>query len=138
LITGPNFGCGSSREHAVWGLREMGIRCVLGTSFGGIFSDNCMRNGVPALVLPAAQIDRLMALAQNPDNCTMTLDLPRQTLHSPGDGQTLHFEMDPLHQEMLMRGLDAVGMSLMHAQDIRDFEAQYVATHPWLMPPSNP
>ena len=138
LITGPNFGCGSSREHAVWGLREMGIRCVLGTSFGGIFSDNCMRNGVPALALPAVQIDRLMALAQNPDNCSMTLDLPRQTLHSPGDGQTLHFEMDPLHQEMLVRGLDAVGMSLMHAQDIRDFEAQHAATHPWLMPPSNP
>ena len=66
LITGPNFGCGSSREHAVWGLREMGIRCVLGTSFGGIFSDNCIRNGVPALVLPAAQIERLMVLAQNP------------------------------------------------------------------------
>ena len=135
LITGPNFGCGSSREHAVWGLREMGIQCVLGTSFGGIFSDNCMRNGVPALVLPLAHTERLMALAQNPQSCTMTLDLPRQTLHSAGDGQTLHFDMDPLHQDMLMRGLDAVGMSLMHSQDIRDFEARHLASHPWLVPP---
>jgi 3-isopropylmalate/(R)-2-methylmalate dehydratase small subunit len=81
LITGANFGCGSSREHAVWGLRELGIRCVLGTSFGGIFSDNCMRNGVPALVLPAFEVDRLMALAQDPQRCQMALDLAAQTLH---------------------------------------------------------
>jgi 3-isopropylmalate/(R)-2-methylmalate dehydratase small subunit len=81
LITGANFGCGSSREHAVWGMRELDIRCVLGTSFGGIFSDNCMRNGVPALVLPAFEVDRLMALAQDPQRCQMALDLAAQTLH---------------------------------------------------------
>src|SRR5688572_2760491 len=60
LITGPNFGCGSSREHAVWGLRELGLRCVIGTSFGGIFGDNCARNGVPAIALATEEVDRLM------------------------------------------------------------------------------
>jgi 3-isopropylmalate/(R)-2-methylmalate dehydratase small subunit len=134
LITGPNFGCGSSREHAVWGLREWGIRCVLGTHFGGIFSDNCMRNGVPALELPVAQIERLMTLAQDPLRCDMTLQLATQSLHTPGDGQTLHFDIDPLHKEMLLRGLDAVGMSLTHAQAIRDFEERYLASNPWVMP----
>jgi len=135
LITGANFGCGSSREHAVWGMREMGIRCVLGTSFGGIFSDNCMRNGVPALVLPAAEVARLMTLAQNPQHCQMKLDLPTQTIHTPADGQSLHFDMDPLHREMLLRGLDSVGMSLTHAPDIHAFEARYQEANPWVVPP---
>ena len=134
LITGANFGCGSSREHAVWGLRELGIRCVLGTSFGGIFSDNCMRNGVPALVLPAAEVERLMALAQDPQRCQMALDLATQTLHTPADGQTLRFDIDPLHQEMLLRGLDAVGMSLTHAPNIHTFEARYLQANPWVLP----
>ncbi len=134
LITGPNFGCGSSREHAVWGLRELGIRCVLGTSFGGIFSDNCMRNGVPALELPVGQIERLMALAQDPLRCNMTLHWAAQSLHTAGDDQTLHFDIDPLHKEMLLRGLDAVGMSLTHAQDIRHFEERYAASNPWVLP----
>ena len=135
IIAGDNFGCGSSREHAVWGLRELGIRCVLGTSFGGIFSDNCMRNGVPALVLPAFEVDRLMALAQDPQRCSLTLDLPTQSLHTAGDGQTLHFDIDPLHKEMLLRGLDAVGMSLTHAPDIHAFEARYFQANPWVLPP---
>ena len=75
LVTGPNFGCGSSREHAVWGMRELGVRCVIGTSFGGIFADNCARNGVPAIVLPAEEVQRLMTLAADPARCRMTVDL---------------------------------------------------------------
>jgi 3-isopropylmalate/(R)-2-methylmalate dehydratase small subunit len=138
LITGANFGCGSSREHAVWGMRELGIRCVLGTSFGGIFGDNCMRNGVPALVLPAAEVDRLMALAQNPQRCQMTLDLTAKTIHTPADGQTLHFDMHPLHREMLQRGLDSVGMSLTHAPAIQAFEARYLQANPWVVTPQPP
>lgn len=135
LVTGANFGCGSSREHAVWGMRELGIRCVLGTSFGGIFSDNCMRNGVPALVLPAPEVNRLMALAMEPQQCTLTLDLAAQTLHTPADGQTLRFDIDPLHKAMLLRGLDAVGMSLTHAPDIHAFETHYLAANPWVSAP---
>lgn len=137
LITGPNFGCGSSREHAVWGMRQLGIRCVMGTSFGGIFSDNCLRNGVLALVLPDTEVARLTRLAQDPLRCRMQLDLPTQSLYTAGDGQTWRFELDPLHKAMLLHGLDAVGMSLTHAQDIRDFETQYLAAHPWVQPEQN-
>jgi len=137
LITGPNFGCGSSREHAVWGMRQLGIRCVIGASFGGIFSDNCLRNGVLALVLPDTEVARLTRLAQDPLGCQMALDLPTQSVYSAGDGRTLRFELDPLHKNMLLHGLDAVGMSLLHAQDIRDFETQYLAAHPWVQPEQN-
>jgi 3-isopropylmalate/(R)-2-methylmalate dehydratase small subunit len=137
LITGPNFGCGSSREHAVWGMQQLGIRCVIGASFGGIFSDNCLRNGVLALVLPEVDVARLMRLAQDPMLCHMQLDLPTQSLYTSGDGQRLRFELDPLHKEMLLHGLDGVGMSLTHAQDIREFEIRYHAAYPWAAPRQN-
>ena len=132
LITGPNFGCGSSREHAVWGLRELGLRCVIGTSFGGIFSDNCARNGVPAIVLPSQDVDRLMALATDPERCEMTVDLQTQTITTPGDGKVLSFEFDPLRKHMLLNGLDAVGLTLQFADDIRRFEQGYLGQRPWL------
>jgi 3-isopropylmalate/(R)-2-methylmalate dehydratase small subunit len=132
LITGPNFGCGSSREHAVWGLRELGLRCVIGSSFGGIFSDNCARNGVPAIVLPSQDVDRLMALATDPERCEMTVDLQAQTITTPGDGQVLSFAFDPLRKHMLLNGLDAVGLTLQYADDIRRFEQGYLKQRPWL------
>ena len=132
LITGPNFGCGSSREHAVWGLRELGLRCVIGSSFGGIFSDNCARNGVPAIVLPSQEVDRLMALAIDPERCEMTVDLQAQTITTPGDGQVLSFAFDPLRKHMLLNGLDAVGLTLQYADDIRRFEQGYLNQRPWL------
>ena len=132
LITGPNFGCGSSREHAVWGLRELGLRCVIGSSFGGIFSDNCARNGVPAIVLPSQEVDRLMALAIDPERCEMTVDLQAQTVTTPGDGKVLSFAFDPLRKHMLLNGLDAVGLTLQYADDIRRFEQGYLNQRPWL------
>ncbi len=132
LITGPNFGCGSSREHAVWGLRELGLRCVIGSSFGGIFSDKCARNGVPAIVLPSQDVDRLLALATDPERCVMTVDLQAQTVTTPGDGQVVSFEFDPLRKHMLLNGLDAVGLTLQYADDIRRFEQGYLKQRPWL------
>ena len=132
LIAGPNFGCGSSREHAVWGLHELGIRCVIATSFGGIFGDNCTRNGVPAITLPAAQVDRLMALASDPSTCRMTVDLESQTITTPADGGQLRFDFDPLRRHMLLKGLDAVGVTLDHADDIRRFECRHLEQQPWL------
>jgi len=132
LLTGPNFGCGSSREHAVWGLRELGLRCIIGTTFGGIFADNCARNGVPAISVPMAELDRLMALATDPDRCQLVVDLQTQTITSPADGQQLHFEFDPLRRHMLLHGLDAVGLTLQHAQVIQRFEQAYFQARPWL------
>ena len=132
LIAGPNFGCGSSREHAVWGLRELGIRCVVAASFGGIFGDNCSRNGVPAITLSPAEVERLMALASDPATCTMTVDLRDQTIATPSDGRTLRFDFDPLRRHMLLEGLDAVGVTMQYADEIRSFEQRHLATQPWL------
>lgn len=126
LVVGPNFGCGSSREHAVWGLRELGIRCILGTSFGGIFADNCLRNGVPALSLQETQIERLTHLVKQANRCELRVDLRDQTITSFGDEATISFELDPWQREMLLQGLDPVGMTLTRAQAIRDFEAGYL------------
>ena len=124
-VVGPNFGCGSSREHAVWGLKELGIRALIGTSFGGIFGDNCARNGMPALCLPPEQVERLSALIQDPQLCELRIDLANQVVTSFGDGVACRFEIDPWQRDMLMQGLDLVGMTLTRAQAIRDFEANY-------------
>ena len=132
LVTGPNYGCGSSREHAVWGMRQLGIGCVIGSSFGGIFADNCTRNGVPAITLPLQDVERLLALAADPERCTMTVDLEQQRIVTHGDGVTLPFAFDPLKKHMLLKGLDAVGLTLEHAQEIRAFEQRYLAAQPWL------
>jgi 3-isopropylmalate/(R)-2-methylmalate dehydratase small subunit len=132
LVTGPNYGCGSSREHAVWGMRQLGLACVLGSSFGGIFGDNCTRNGVPAITLPLEEVDRLMALAGDPARCEMTVDLERQVVVTPGDGRVLPFAFDPLRKHMLLKGLDAVGLTLESAGEIRAFERRYLDAQPWL------
>jgi 3-isopropylmalate/(R)-2-methylmalate dehydratase small subunit len=132
LVTGPNYGCGSSREHAVWGMKQLGLRCVLGSTFGGIFADNCARNGVPAITLPLAEVDRLLALAADPGRCEMTVDLERQLVVTPADGRTLAFAFDPLRKHMLLKGLDAVGVTMEMAADIHRFEDGYFARQPWL------
>jgi 3-isopropylmalate/(R)-2-methylmalate dehydratase small subunit len=132
LVTGPNYGCGSSREHAVWGMRQLGMGCVLGSSFGGIFADNCARNGVPAITLPLQEVERLMALAGDPLRCEMTVDLERQLIVTPGDGRTLHFAFDALKKDMLLKGLDAVGLTLQYAGEIRAFEQAHLRAQPWL------
>ena len=132
LVTGPNYGCGSSREHAVWGMCQLGLRCVIGSSFGGIFADNCARNGVPAIIVPLAEADRLLALAADAARCEITVDLEGQTITTPADGRTLRFEFDPLRRHMLMKGLDAVGLTLESAEDIKEFEQAYLKEQPWL------
>lgn len=132
LVTGPNFGCGSSREHAVWGLRELGLRCVIGTTFGGIFADNCARNGVPAISVAADEAARLTALADDPAGCRFTVDLQARTITTSADARVLAFAFDPLRRHMLLQGLDAVGLTLQHPEDIRRFEARYLERQPWL------
>jgi len=132
LITGPNFGCGSSREYAVWGMRELGIRCVVGSTFGGIFADNCARNGVPAVMLELEEVERLMALAGDPARCTMTVDLEAQVIETPADGKILPFEFNAMLRQMLLQGQDAVGLTLEYLEDIQRFEAAHHGQRPWL------
>ena len=130
LVVGPNFGCGSSREHAVWGMQQLGVRAVIGTSFGGIFYDNCVRNGIPAIMLPPDDVATLTALAQDAQRCVLTVDLRAQTI--AGAGMRIEFPFDPIHKDMLVRGLSAVDATLEHAGAIEAFERAYYADQPWL------
>lgn len=131
LIVGPNFGCGSSREHAVWGLRQLGIRALIGTSFAGIFNDNCQRNGVLTLTLPTADIDQLAQAAGNPETNRIIVDLAQQQI-SVGKNH-LAFTVDELKKHMLLEGHDAISYTMQYQQEIREFEQRHFAAHPWLL-----
>jgi 3-isopropylmalate/(R)-2-methylmalate dehydratase small subunit len=132
LIVGPNFGCGSSREHAVWGMRQLGIRAVVGTQFGGIFYDNCLRNGVPAIVLPTANVDSLFETTGRGADSTLTIDLPAQGIVVHATGARIGFDFDAVHKDMLVRGKSAVDATLEYRNDIERFEDKYYAGRPWL------
>src|SRR3954447_14604168 len=108
LVVGANFGCGSSREHAVWGLLQRGIRAIVGTSFAGIFSDNCQRNGLLLVSLPAPDVGPLLDLAGDPARNVLTIDLPAQNVAAGEGGPVFRFEIDGLRKDALLRGLDAV------------------------------
>jgi 3-isopropylmalate/(R)-2-methylmalate dehydratase small subunit len=132
LVVGPNFGCGSSREHAVWGMRQFGIRAVLGTTYGSIFQDNCARNGVVAISLRPKQVEVLGRHAAEPNANCLTVDLSLQTITIAATGRSIRFEIDALTKNALLQGLDAVAATLREADTIRDFEGAYFLAHPWL------
>ena len=131
LITGANFGCGSSREHAPWALLDAGIRCVIAPSFGDIFYNNCFKNGILPIELPKAEVDLLMDDAQRGANAVVTVDLESQEITVP-DGGTLHFEVDPFRKHCLLNGLDDIGLSLEKVAKIDDYEAKQRLEQPWL------
>ncbi|MFG1425136.1 3-isopropylmalate dehydratase small subunit [Roseixanthobacter glucoisosaccharinicivorans] len=130
LVVGENFGCGSSREHAVWGLSQNGIRALIGTSFAGIFFDNCARNGLLAITLPADDVAALLAGAGDPDTCRIAIDLPNQIISA--SGLSLRFEIEATRKEALVFGLDAIGTTLQARADIAAFESAYLKDNPWL------
>ncbi|MBR0896753.1 3-isopropylmalate dehydratase small subunit [Bradyrhizobium tropiciagri] len=132
LVVGPNFGCGSSREHAVWGLRQLGIRALLGTSFAGIFFDNCARNGLLALTLDHDAVRSLTDLASDPATAKLTVDLPRQSITAV-NGKRFAFDIEPARKEALELGLDGVATTLRFRDDILAFERDYLEQSPWLM-----
>jgi 3-isopropylmalate/(R)-2-methylmalate dehydratase small subunit len=129
LVAGPNFGCGSSREHAPWALDDFGIRCVISTSFADIFYNNCFKNGMLPITLPAPEVELLMADAEKGDR--LTIDLPNQKIVR-ANGETVAFEIDPFLKTCLLEGLDEVGLTLQKAPFIANFEAKQRATQPWL------
>jgi 3-isopropylmalate/(R)-2-methylmalate dehydratase small subunit len=130
LVVGPNFGCGSSREHAVWGLRQLGVRALIGTSFAGIFFDNCARNGLLAISLEPERAAALSALVADPSRSRIEVDLVAQTITSQ-EGP-IGFDIDALLKARLVDGLDGIGVTLKDSDAIRDFEAEYLAERPWL------
>lgn len=131
LVVGPNFGCGSSREHAVWGLRQLGIRALIGSSFAGIFHDNCQRNGVLTISLPVPQVNELSRRVSQAEHNHLDIDLASQTI-ALGDGRALAFDIDPLRKQALLLGLDAIGSTLQRAERIRQFERDHLQANPWL------
>jgi 3-isopropylmalate/(R)-2-methylmalate dehydratase small subunit len=131
LVTGPNFGCGSSREHAVWGLLQLGVRAIIGSTFAGIFHDNALNNGLLLISLPSADVASLMARAADPKRNGLTVDLPQQTVETQ-DGLRLSFEIEPLRKRALIGGLDAIGVTLQNAEAIHSFERPYFDGNPWL------
>ena len=128
LIAGDNFGCGSSREHAAWALADMGIRVVLAPSFSDIFSGNAFKNGIVAVVLPQAAIDRLIEVAQDQP---ITVDLETMTVTTPYQDR-FGFELDAFRRQCPMEGLDEIGLTLARDTAISKYEAGVAAHRPWM------
>ncbi|PTQ12895.1 3-isopropylmalate dehydratase small subunit [Sphingomonas oleivorans] len=128
LIAGDNFGCGSSREHAAWALNDMGVKAVIAPSFSDIFSGNAFKNGIVAVVLPQAAVDRLLEVAKDHP---VTVDLESLTVTTPFQDR-FEFEMDPFRRNCLMNGLDEIGLTLAMDRDIAAYETRIAADRPWL------
>jgi 3-isopropylmalate/(R)-2-methylmalate dehydratase small subunit len=131
LLAGDNFGCGSSREHAPWSLDDFGIRCVIAPGFADIFFNNCVKNGVLLIVMEEAKVNELMALADNPQSCEMTVDLEAQSI-TLADGSSASFEIESFRKHRLMNGLDDIKITLQKDAEISAFEAKQKAAMPWL------
>jgi 3-isopropylmalate/(R)-2-methylmalate dehydratase small subunit len=131
LITGENFGCGSSREHAPWAILDFGIRCVIAPSFADIFFNNSFKNGILPIVLPKDQVEQLMAEAEeNPENL-LTIDLEKQTI-TRGNKLYFSFDIDPFRRHCLLNGLDDIGLTEQQSPAIRSFEDQDLIKRNWL------
>ncbi|MHA6346975.1 3-isopropylmalate dehydratase small subunit [Roseivivax sp. CAU 1761] len=131
LVAGDNFGCGSSREHAPWAIKDFGIRCVIAPSFADIFFNNCFKNGILPIVLPQEQVDLLMTDAEKGQNARMTVDLEAQTVTS-SDGEVIRFEIDPFRKHCLLNGLDDIALTLEKAAAIDAFESGAAQARPWV------
>jgi len=131
LLARENFGCGSSREHAVWALRDFGIRTVIAGSYADIFFNNCFKNGVLPIVLPSADIDALFECNQASGPFSMEIDLDRQTA-TTDSGQVYRFEMDNFKKKCLLEGLDDIALTMQHEGDISAYEQRRMREVPWL------
>ena len=131
LAVGPNFGCGSSREHAVWGLKQLGIRALIGTSFAGIFYDNCHRNGLLTIELDGNTFAEFAELANDNTLDEITVDLRNQRIEIPANA-AIEFEISIIKKDALLRGLDAIGTTLEKSEQIDAFEKQHLTSNPWL------
>lgn len=130
LLVRENFGCGSSREHAPWALLDYGFRALIGPSFADIFYNNCFKNGLLPIVLPAEEVDRLFGECEAAPGYRLAIDLPSQSITTPED-RVISFEIDPFRKECLLNGWDDIGLTLRHADEIRRFEEAYRARHPY-------
>ena len=131
LLTRKNFGCGSSREHAPWALDDYGFRAVIAPSFADIFFNNCYKNGLLPIVLTEEQVDQLFKEVEATEGYQLSIDLAEQTLTTPS-GETFKFDITEHRKHCLLNGLDEIGLTLQHADEIRDFEEKRRQSQPWL------
>lgn len=131
LLTRQNFGCGSSREHAPWALLDFGFRAIIAESFADIFFNNCFKNGILPIVLPAGEIEALFRLVEVTPGYRLVVDLAAQAVIRP-DGYAIPFQVDAFRKECLLNGWDDIGLTLRHADKIGEFEEKRRREQPWL------
>ena len=131
LLTGDNFGCGSSREHAPWAIRDYGFRCLIAPSFADIFYNNCFNNGILPVSFDVATVEGLMAEVEATEGYTLTVDLAAQTVTTPTQ-RVLRFEIDGFRKSSLLNGLDNVGWTLSHSDEIAAYEERRKKEVPWV------
>jgi len=131
IVAGDNFGCGSSREHAPWALKDFGIRVIISTSFADIFYNNSFKNGMLPIKVDSETLAKLMDDAERGANATLTIDLEAQTITGP-DGGEVKFDLDPFRKHCLLEGLDDIGLTQQKADKIESYEEQRKASQPWL------
>lgn len=133
LLARENFGCGSSREHAVWSLMDYGFRAVIAPGYADIFLSNSYKNGFLPVVLPENTVDELFRIAFANEGYKLTIDLEKQLVITL-EGKDIHFDIDAGLKDRLIKGLDEIGVTLSHANSIREYEAKRKSTAPWLFP----
>lgn len=131
LLTRANFGCGSSREHAPWALADYGFKVIIAPSFADIFFNNCFKNGILPIVLKEETVDNMFVMATKEEPLELIVDLAAQQLVTPS-GQAMPFEIDPFRKHCLLEGLDDIGLTLQHSNEIRSFEERRKESAPWL------
>ncbi|MBN9460677.1 MAG: 3-isopropylmalate dehydratase small subunit [Burkholderiales bacterium] len=132
LLTRKNFGCGSSREHAPWALEDYGFRVIVAPSYADIFYNNCFKNGLLPVRLPEADVDWLFDQLNAFVGFELVVDLPQQQVRTVDGARSFGFEVDPFRKECLLGGLDEIGLTLRHADLIREFESKRLRDQPWL------
>ena len=132
LLARRNFGCGSSREHAPWALLDYGIRVLIAPSYADIFSTNCYKNGLLPIVLSEAEVDRLLEATKAFPGFRLTIDLEGQEVAAEDGSMRFHFHVEPFRKHCLLNGLDEIGLTLQHADEIGAFEERRLAEFPWL------
>ena len=131
LIAGDNFGCGSSREHAPWALKDFGIKCIISTSFADIFFNNSFKNGLLPIMVTKDERDALLEDAKDKENPEIEIDLENQEIRRPNGGK-IKFKIDPFRKKCLLEGLDDIGLTELHENKIKSFEESRSTKHPWL------
>tara|TARA_B100001027_G_scaffold2420_1_gene1612 strand:- start:167 stop:772 length:606 start_codon:yes stop_codon:yes gene_type:complete len=131
LIAGDNFGCGSSREHAPWALKDFGIKCIISTSFADIFYNNSFKNGLLPIMVTRNERDALLEDAKDRENPEIEIDLENQEIRRPNGGK-IKFKIDPFRKKCLLEGLDDIGLTELHENKIKSFEESRSTKHPWL------